>query len=279
LDKDLVDAVIVAGMDPIKPWRVKPMLTDDIDEVKDASQSKIAIVPTNAVLKRIGKKKINRIAMVGLPCHIHGIRKMEAQHIVKNVSQRIKFTFGLLCGANYTYRATEHVIQEVCKMPLETIQKVEYRGGPYPGNFRVTSKDGTVAELATATRRVFFQGFLRDRCTMCYDYANEFADISIGDYFDRSMSRGTSGWSTLMVRTERGQELLNGAEKENYITTESSPYDHSIGNIGFEFKMHGYGYHLLERKKHGWPVPEYGYPLQTDVLLREVYLKHPHIRG
>jgi len=36
----------------------------------------------------------------------------------KKLISRIKFTIGLFCGGNISYKATEHVIESILKTPL-----------------------------------------------------------------------------------------------------------------------------------------------------------------
>lgn len=279
LEEGLVDAVVVAMMDAEKPWRVKPALVRTKEEVKAAGQSKLTIVPTNSVFQEIINHGVDRIGIVGLPCHTHGIRKMQLLQLPARIIKSIQFVLGLYCGANWTYRATEHLIEEYCGVPLAEVEKVEYRGGKYPGNFTVTAKDGTIREVTSIERRMFCMGFLRDRCTMCNDYAAEFADISIGDYFAEDMVRGTEGWSSLTVRTLTGERLLKGAVQRGYLKVEATSPEFLLGNIGFELKMHGYGYHLEQRKRYGWPTPDYGYPVDFSIKPRRIYLRHPHTIG
>jgi coenzyme F420 hydrogenase subunit beta len=278
LETKLVDAAVVAVMDETRPWRVKPAVVTTRDGVMAGGQTKVVVVPTNAALAEVKKAGYQRIAIVGVPCHVHGLRKSQLLNSPSWLANRLQFAIGLFCGANFTYRATEHLIVEACGVPLSNVEKLEYRGGEYPGNVRVVTKSGEVVEVTSAERRLFFAGFLRDRCAMCYDQTDEFADVSIGDYFGSEMARGAKGWSLMLVRTEIGGRLVERAVKDGYITVEPSAAEYVFGNVGFEWKMHGYGYHLLERKRHGWPVPEYHYPVNADIRPRRVFLRHPYTK-
>ncbi|MFC1990224.1 coenzyme F420 hydrogenase/dehydrogenase beta subunit N-terminal domain-containing protein [Chloroflexota bacterium] len=77
LEKGIIDGAIVVGMNLKYPWRTEPRLATTREEVLAAAQSKYALVPSNFLLNEVERKGLNRLGIVGLPCHIHGIRKMQ----------------------------------------------------------------------------------------------------------------------------------------------------------------------------------------------------------
>ena len=112
---------------------------------------------------------------------------------------------------------------------------------------------------------------------MCFDYTNELADVSAGDYFPPEMETGTPGATALIIRSDTGRKLVEGAIKEKYISVE--PIDK--GNFfmaGFENKKHGGSYQILERLRHGRPTPDFHLPLQPDSMPRDIFLDHPHFK-
>jgi coenzyme F420 hydrogenase subunit beta len=54
-------------------------------------------------------------------------------------------------------------------------------------------------------------------CFVCLDMTSEFADLSVGMY------EGRPGWNTLIIRSERGAEIVDQAHRENFIETEVFP--------------------------------------------------------
>ncbi|HEX58772.1 MAG TPA: hypothetical protein ENF26_01320, partial [Methanomicrobia archaeon] len=52
---------------------------------------------------------------------------------------------------------------------------------------------------------------MRPACRVCYDFAAEFADVSVG-------SVGAElGWNTVIVRSEKGAELVKEATEKGYL--------------------------------------------------------------
>lgn len=276
LERGVIDGAVVTGMGQ-PPWRVVPRTATSRQEVTASAGSHYSVVPTNSVISKAMGDGLKRLGAVGLPCHVHGLRKIQAAGRPKQIGNAIKFVIGLFCAVNSTYRGTEHVIEELCGVPLEQVAKVEYRGGAYPGNFQVTTRDGRLVAITSPQRRIITSWFSRDRCLMCYDYSNELADISVGDYFHADMKRGVAGWSVIVVRSDTGRRLLEEAQAAHYLYVEPVERDYLLG-IGFERKRHGAVYQLLERQKHGWPTPDYHIPLDYPRPLRRIfYTAHPHL--
>lgn len=279
LERGLITGALVAGMDSDRPWRAVPKIARNKREVIACAQSKLTIVPTVSMLGEAVGKGLGNLAVAGLPCHIHGIRKTQLYGKPKKLVNAVKFTVGLLCGSNWSYRATEHVIAEVCGVPLDQVTKVEYRHGEYPGMFTVWTKDGRMISTSSAERRLWSEGFVKRRCLLCYDYSAELADVSVGDFFDPQMQRGAAGWSVLAVRTEAGDRLVKDAGDAGYLRLEPVDGNYLLG-IGYERKRHGHAYQIMEATRHGLPTPQYNLPIDyQDPAQRKVFLKHPHLTG
>jgi coenzyme F420 hydrogenase subunit beta len=54
-------------------------------------------------------------------------------------------------------------------------------------------------------------------CSICPDMTSEWADVSVG------VLEGKSDWNTLIIRTERGTDLVNAARKAGYLVTDKMP--------------------------------------------------------
>jgi len=259
LEHEIIDAAILSGMDKKQPWRTAPAIATNREEVLECQQSKYAVVPNNAVLRKAIRHGFKKIGVVGMPCHIHGLRKIQYYAKPKNVINKIALMLGLFCAANHDYIGTEHLIKEWCNIErLEDIIKLEYRGGKWPGKFIVKTKDGRICKIRQHDYKYHFliPFYRRDRCTMCWDYAADLADISLGD----GPWLVEPQWNAVLTRTEIGEKLLDNAAKAGYIETKPlKEYLLLTGTQGIESKKHGSSAKYANRIKHGWPVPDYGY--------------------
>lgn len=269
LEKGLIDGAVVVGMNKEQPWRSEPKIATSREEVLAAASTKENLVPVNVILAEASERGFKRLGFVGLPCHVHAIRKMQLYGRPAKLFESIQFVIGLMCGSNYSYRNTEHLIEDVCKVPLKQVAKLEFRGGEYPGNFRITGKDGKIVT------RPHHGGVDADRCIMCYDYANDLADVSVGDYWGEEMTRGVPGLSAAILRTSAGQKLVNDAKQANYVGAALTEKDNFYKGF-FEQKKHAGAIRTLERKAHGWQTPDYHLPLEyPKPMPRRLSLTHP----
>lgn len=191
-----VDAVLVTKMDSSG---TAPILTSDENIIIQAAQSKYCLSPTNRILKQILDSD-KRIAYVGLPCQVQGLKK--AMTVNPVLKERIPITIGLFCGFNMTIDATQFLIQK-SRIPKTDIQEISYRKkiNEATGFFiRGTQKTFFVEKHGYTFLNLFFSP---KRCLKCYDYTAEFADISFGDAWEKGL-----GWSRIICRTPESDKLI-----------------------------------------------------------------------
>ena len=58
-----------------------------------------------------------------------------------------------------------------------------------------------------------------DGCLVCPDMTSEWADISVGNL------EGDPQWNTIIVRTEKGETLIENAITEGWLTTKKMPQE------------------------------------------------------
>ncbi len=254
----IIDGALGAGMDVARPYRTAPVLICGREGILAAAQSKYAVVPVLSLLKRAGDFK--RLAVVGLPCHVHALRKMAVLEELASLTSKIRFVLGLFCASCPFYTGTEHLLREICGIEPEDVASLEYRAGKWPGGLRVRSRDG---REVTVDRHQYVYHFLvfysRDRCQMCYDWSNEVADISLGDRWTPQTGEG-AGLNTVIVRSETGGELYDLACKKGFVDSEDITLESVLRSGALEAKKHAGMYRLQRRMAKNWPVPEYHYP-------------------
>jgi len=279
LEEGIIDAALLAGWRKDKPWRCKPYIATNREEVLQGLRTGMMIVPINELLYEAAMiKKYNKIAIVGLPCHIHGIRKLQQHGKPKKIADSIKLTLGLFCSATYYWEGTKHLLQEFGKIKsIDSIKAMDYRGGKKPEGLYVLTKDGKIHFVASKHDYTWHMlgaaSYKRDRCLMCVDFTAELADISCGDIF-QNVDDKEKHWVATLIRTEIGEKLIKLAIDKKYINfTEHNPDLILASGMGWEAKKHAGVYRLLQRKKYGWPTPDYDYDISETPLPRD--LKFP----
>jgi coenzyme F420 hydrogenase subunit beta len=222
LEKKLIDAAIVTRMEPGNPIRAKAFIAHNVNEIISAQGSKYCPVSFADCLSNIENGK--KYAVVGLPCHIYGIRRLaEFNSKIRNC---ICYYFGLVCGGMPNFFGTLYILKNY-NMADRFITKFEYRGGGWPGRLLirgrqiVLNKESEIRVPYAQYWRDSFAFFFPFRCTVCHDGFNEFSDISFGDaWLPHVVSTDNNGTSLIITRTTKGQQLVNAAFKNKILKIE-----------------------------------------------------------
>lgn len=208
LEEGIIDSALVTRMKKDKPFEPEPFIARTREEIIEASKSKYCPVPANIALKEILESKDNeRFAVVGLPCHIHGIRK--AEMINKKLKQKIVLHLGLWCSTTCNFLGTEFVLKRL-GVSKEEVRELDYRGEGWPGGLSVQLKNGEKRFISLGGYwDTNFSSFRPSRCRLCSDAIAEFADICFGDYRGRdAYSKEKIGNSGIISRTRAGEDVL-----------------------------------------------------------------------
>jgi len=214
IKEGLIDRALVTRMNTENPLEPKVILADNQRDIVYSSGSKYVPVPLNIGLKEILNKP-GRYAVVGLPCHIAGIRKAESKYSV--LKQRIKLHIGLFCGGTMNFLGTEFILKKL-KLHTKDVIEISYRGYGWPGKMIIGLRNGDkyVLPYPDYMKAVGFL-FTPYRCALCIDGTNELADISVGDPW-LPWVKDKIGSSIMIVRTRAGEEIIRKARSKGIVT-------------------------------------------------------------
>jgi coenzyme F420 hydrogenase subunit beta len=220
LEEGIIDGALVTRMKRDRPFEPEAIIARTRDEILSAVGSKYCPVPVNEELKEILRED-GRFAVVGLPCHIHGIRKTEALN--KTVREKIVLHLGLFCSLCPNSLGTEFFIGENI---LDNITKLDYRGKGWPGGMSIELKNGKeiFVPLHEYISIVESPLFTPVRCMLCCDGTNELADISVGDAWLSELKDNKTGISVIIARSKVGEEILKRAKSKNLINIKKIHY-------------------------------------------------------
>ena len=208
LEAGVIDGALVTRMKRDNPLEPEPFIARTGEEIIEASKSKYCPVPANIALKEIlDSKEGEKFAVVGVPCHIQGIRK--AEMINKKLKQKIVLHLGLWCSTTCNFLGTEFVLKRL-GVSKEEVRELDYRGEGWPGGMSVQLKNGEKRFISQGDYwDTNFSSFRPSRCRLCSDINAEFADISFGDYRGRdAYSKEKIGNSGIISRTRAGEDVL-----------------------------------------------------------------------
>ena len=211
LENSVINGAIVVKMRGNRPLETEAFIAKTKKQILAASKSKYCPVTLNDALKQVLRED-GRFAVVGLPCHIHGIRK--AEEVCKALKERIALHVGLMCSHAVSFTGTELLLKKL-GVNKDQVKSLSYRGNGWPGGFSVESKDGSKARVPLlgswhsywAIFSSFF--FTPTRCLMCPDEAAELADISLGDAWLPELRHDRAGRSIIVTRSKIAEDLLS----------------------------------------------------------------------
>jgi coenzyme F420 hydrogenase subunit beta len=217
-DGGVVSALLIAGLaggeidgalvtrpsdDPEEPWKGVATIATTAKEITEAAGSYYNQTMALAELDLSGYDlpPQPRIAVVGTPCEIQGIRAMQSRRwpTGKHRIDAVVLTIALLCTKSFDYRGLIlQLLQEDRGVEIERVSKVDV----LRGRMIVEYRDGEVAVDEPVKN---FHGAALKGCDECADFLGRSADLSVGSV------GSMDGWSSVLVRTERGRRALDNA--------------------------------------------------------------------
>jgi coenzyme F420 hydrogenase subunit beta len=225
LEKGMIDGALITRMAKGNPTKPDTFLARTKEDIIAASKSKYCPVAANEGLKKLLKEN-GRFAVVGLPCHIHGVRKAEKMSTALN--KKIALRIGLLCSHMTSFEGMEFLLKKL-GVEVGDVTEISYRGSGWPGSMTIHVRNGSVKTIPLfgswkaywpIYSSFFFTPF---RCTMCPDQAAELADISLGDAWLPEFKSDKIGKSIIVSRTKRGDDLLQLAKSAHSISIKAIP--------------------------------------------------------
>ena len=109
LRSGLADAVIVVGRDANRPWVPQALITDSEDEVIRCGQTSYCLTPNLQLLR---DPRFKRIALVGVPCEMQAVRKMQNLVPLPEVAEKVVLAVEIACASSTKLAGTEFLITE-----------------------------------------------------------------------------------------------------------------------------------------------------------------------
>jgi len=220
LEKGVIDGALLAGKGDEQAWLPKPVIATTKEQIIAAAGTKYTISPVVSIIKdAVRENGLEKLAIVGTPCQMYAIQKMKLYPFgARHIPDKIALTVGIFCTENFSYAGLRTIIEDHCKVPVESVTKMEIGGG----KFKVKGAKDVAIPIKETHK------YEQEGCHVCSDLTSEFSDISTG-------SIGTpDGWSTVFTRSTKGKDLLAKAiadglfEKKSMDEFKTTPPDNKI---------------------------------------------------
>jgi coenzyme F420 hydrogenase subunit beta len=213
LSEGMIDSAIVSCRD--QEFTQSGAIINDRGALLKNAGSKFTVSPTIAAFNQLVTEDAGKVAVVATPCQALALAKMK---LVKEDTARIsqlKLVVGLYCGWTLSAeKYTKLLLQN--NIDLESITGMDIPAGK------------NVLELFTnkGVKSIPFdevKDSIREACLYCMDSTAEYADVSVGSARFAGNWEEVRQWNQLIVRTEKGRELVDLAVKRGILKVREAP--------------------------------------------------------
>jgi coenzyme F420 hydrogenase subunit beta len=196
LENGEIDGALLARESATERWKGEAFLATTPEEVRECAGSfyNQTLALGHVDFKGYDLPPNPRIAVVGTPCEIEGIKAMQARPWTWGTSQveAITLTIALLCTKSFNYgKLMLEEIRDKRDVDLDTVGRVDIIRG------KLIVQDLTGETIFEEPIRDFHGAALKG-CDECADFMGHAADISVGSV------GSADGYSSVLVRSDEG---------------------------------------------------------------------------
>lgn len=259
-DTKQIEHAIVATMNQNSPPRGEPILINNTKQLLEAQKSKYTPIPILCKLKEL-KDSDKAIAIVGLPCHMHGLLKYV--DLISSLKKRRIIKLGLICERIMTAAAVDYLCSKSnLKQPSGVVFKDKQYG--YPGDIVVSDSNSSKIVIDRSFRKYMKDFFTPARCRICFDKFNIFADLVFGDPHGIDGIDKQNGESLIIVRSSAGEHILKEAIKHNFVKMRSIKTEDALNGQKIEKKRSEWHKFMSAWKNKKLPLPDYSFTHITN---------------
>lgn len=207
LEEGLIDGALVSKM-KVENGDLKafPFIARTKEEIL-SSQSSIYMDFSFPCIKLL-KQMEGKFAVVGLPCHLSTIKRIEERN--PSFANKIAVKISLFCSHSSSPKLIKSIFRKN-GIYLTKVESFRFRQGHWRGYAVVNMKNG---DRLTFPYLDFFGLYMNlylhrlQKCISCTDHFGSNADISCGDAWLRKLKKHPIKHSLIIVRNSRAEQLF-----------------------------------------------------------------------
>ena len=213
LAEGLIDSAIVSSRD--QEFMQNGAIVSDRKALRKNAGSKFTVSPTVAAFNQLVTEDKGNIGVVATPCQALALAKMKLVKEDNPKINQLKLVVGLYCGWTLSAEKYTKLLLEK-NIDLESITRMDIPAGK------------NILELFTnnGAKSIPFnevQDCIREACNYCLDSTAEYADVSVGSARFAGNWEDVREWNQLIVRTQKGRELVELAIKKGVLEVREAP--------------------------------------------------------
>jgi len=208
LESGKVDAVLAMRGDPDDRWKPVPVLVTRAADMKQCRGMRMGYAPLLSLLEPAAAQGIRRLAVIGIPCQVYALRALERELGFEKI-----YVIGTPCSDNTSTENFHDFLARLEDDP-DRITYLEFRAD-YQVELRYDDGRSRTIPFLQLPLSDLPTDFFPLTCRTCVDYTNALSDITVG-------YMGGQGQQWLLVRNERGEEILDLLKDEIHLEAPQS---------------------------------------------------------
>lgn len=215
LEQAGMHGVLHIGPDDADPARNRTRLSRTRQELLAATGSRYSPASVCNHLEWVEQAPAPCV-VIGKPAEIAGVRNARALRPL--LDRKIGLTLSFFCAETPATGGTVALLEKI-GVDRTSLGELRYRGRGWPGHFAPVIQGETQPARQMTYRESwgFLQAFRPWSVQLWPDSTGELADISCGDPWYEQPDGMNPGFSLVVVRTERGREIIRGAMVAGYL--------------------------------------------------------------
>jgi len=193
--------------------------------------------------------------VIGKPGEMSAVRN--ARRLRPALDAKVGLTLSFFCAESPSTAGTVALVEKM-GVPVTELKDLKYRGHGWPGHFAPVRRGETepAGKMTYQQSWAFLQRYRPWSVHIWPDGSGELADISCGDPWYEQPDGINPGSSLVVVRTERGRKILQGAIQAGYLQLKrAEPWKLAKSQTNLSSKKAAVGGRLFAMKLLGLPVP------------------------
>jgi len=264
LENNFVDGVIIAKQGVPSPEKASPIIAKTRDEILSGAGSVYIPVSMLKILDDLDHSK--KYAITCLPEESAILRIMQQQKIFS--AMQIRYILGPYTGTALKSEAIRYYLKSKKVSDDDQITSLKWRAGEWPGYLEIKTKSGKVIKTPKVYYNFLIPLFITQNSLMSMDFANEFADLAVGDAWSPSFETLGGGHSVVVTRNIEIESIIEDMCKKGLLELklEDSLKASDMHGHMLDFKKRGGWIRNKWRKAIGKPAPDFGYrPKQIPI--------------
>jgi coenzyme F420 hydrogenase subunit beta len=214
LEQEDMSFALHSAMDDQQPWINNTVQSRTRTEILSRAGSRYAPASPCAGLEAI-EKSDRPCVFIGKPCDTAAVWMLRRER--PELDRNLGLVLSFFCAGTPSTKGTLDLV-DALDVDRKSVDQIRYRGEGWPGNFKILYNNGSREKsLSYEDSWGQLSHYRPLRCQLCPDGLGRVADVSCGDAWESFNKNGDPGRSIVIVRTERGREIVRRAIAANYV--------------------------------------------------------------